>query len=61
MVKPANEPKWQGPYLAKNVPADPWGRPYQYKFPGEKAEYDLISCGNDGQPGGTGEGADITN
>jgi general secretion pathway protein G len=61
VVKPANEPKWQGPYLAKNVPPDPWGRPYQYKFPGEKSEFDLLSYGRDGQPGGTGEGADITN
>lgn len=59
--KPQNEPKWQGPYLAKAVPLDPWGRPYQYKSPGEKAEYDLLSFGRDGQPGGTGEGADITN
>lgn len=59
--KPQNEPKWQGPYLAKAVPLDPWGRPYQYKSPGEKAEYDLVSFGRDGQPGGTGEGADITN
>jgi general secretion pathway protein G len=59
--KPQNEPKWQGPYLAKAVPMDPWGRPYQYKSPGEKAEYDLLSFGRDGQPGGTGEGADITN
>jgi general secretion pathway protein G len=59
--KPQNEPKWQGPYLAKAVPMDPWGRPYQYKSPGEKSEYDLVSFGRDGQPGGTGEGADITN
>lgn len=59
--KPQNEPKWQGPYLAKAVPLDPWGRAYQYKAPGEKAEYDLVSFGRDGQPGGTGDGADITN
>jgi general secretion pathway protein G len=61
VAKPQNEPKWQGPYLAKAVPMDPWGRPYQYKAPGEKAEYDLLSFGRDGQPGGTGDGADITN
>lgn len=59
--KPADEPKWQGPYLAKAVPLDPWGRPYQYKVPGTKSEYDLLSYGKDGQPGGSGEGADITN
>lgn len=51
--------KWNGPYLKKVVPADPWGRPYQYKAPGAKAEYDIISLGKDGQPGGEGENADI--
>ena len=58
--RPANEPKWAGPYLSKAVPADPWGRPYQYKSPGDHGEYDLVSLGKDGQPGGTGEAADIT-
>ena len=57
---PANEPKWEGPYLKKNVPPDPWGNPYQYKMPGEHSEYDLYSYGKDGQPGGSGEAADIT-
>ena len=61
VVRPANEPKWQGPYLAKAVPVDPWGNPYQYRQPGEHGEYDLWSFGNDGQPGGTGEAADVTN
>lgn len=61
VTKPADESKWQGPYLSKAVPSDPWGRPYLYKAPGERAEYDLVSYGKDGQPGGTGEGADITN
>ena len=59
--KPANEPKWQGPYLSKAVPEDPWGNAYQYRFPGERAEYELWSFGKDGQPGGTGEAADVTN
>jgi general secretion pathway protein G len=61
VTKPANEPKWSGPYLRKDIPLDPWGRAYVYKFPGEKSEYDLLSLGKDGQPGGTGENADITN
>lgn len=61
ITRPANEPKWDGPYLTKNVPVDPWGKPYIYKFPGEHGEYDLISYGKDGQPGGEGEAADITN
>ena len=59
VLRPASEPKWSGPYLAKAVPLDPWGNPYQYKFPGEHGEYDLISLGKDGQPGGTGDAADI--
>jgi len=52
--------KWQGPYLTKAVPADPWGRPYIYRVPGAKNDYDLLSYGKDGQPGGTGDAADIT-
>jgi len=61
MSQPNNEPKWAGPYLRKAVPPDPWDRPYAYRQPGEHGEYDLISLGKDGQPGGTGEDADITN
>ena len=61
MTKPASEPRWQGPYLKKAVPPDPWGRPYAYKYPGEHSEYDLYSYGKDGQPGGEGEAVDITN
>jgi general secretion pathway protein G len=61
VTRPANEPKWDGPYLKKSVPADPWGNPYVYKIPGEHSEYDLLSFGKDGQAGGTGEAADITN
>jgi general secretion pathway protein G len=61
VTKPASEAKWAGPYLRKDIPLDPWGRAYLYKFPGEKGEYDLLSLGKDGQPGGTGENADLTN
>jgi general secretion pathway protein G len=60
-TKPADEPKWEGPYLKKTVPADPWGNAYVYKIPGEHGEFDLLSYGKDGQPGGTGEAADIVN
>lgn len=60
VTKPENEPKWNGPYLQKGVPLDPWGKPYQYKSPGEHREIDLWSFGKDGQPGGTGDAADIT-
>jgi general secretion pathway protein G len=61
VTRPNNEPKWSGPYLRKAVPSDPWDRPYIYRQPGEHDEYDLISLGKDGQPGGTGEDGDITN
>lgn len=60
-TKPSNEAKWDGPYLKKNVPLDPWGKPYVYRQPGEHGEYDLLSYGKDGRPGGSGESADITN
>jgi len=60
-TRPANEAKWDGPYLQKNVPNDPWGKPYVYRQPGEHGEYDLLSYGKDGQAGGSGEAADITN
>ena len=51
--------KWNGPYLKKAVPPDPWGNPYVYRSPGAKAEYEIVSTGKDGQPGGTGDNADI--
>jgi general secretion pathway protein G len=59
--RPANEPKWGGPYLVKAVPPDPWGNPYVFIMPGEHGEYDLLSYGKDGKPGGDGEAAEITN
>ena len=60
-TKPADEPHWDGPYLKKAVPNDPWGRPYQYKIPGEHSEMDIVSLGRDGVSGGNGEDADIGN
>lgn len=61
VTRPSNEAKWDGPYLTKAVPADPWGHPYQYKSPGDHGEVDIISMGRDGRPGGEGEDADLTN
>lgn len=58
--RPQNLEKWAGPYLKKAVPPDPWGGPYAYKAPGDHGDYDLQSLGIDGQPGGTGEAADVT-
>ncbi len=56
-----NEPKWAGPYLRKDVPLDPWDHPYVYTSPSEKGDFDLLSLGKDGQPGGGGENADLSN
>jgi general secretion pathway protein G len=59
-VKPDNQPQWAGPYLPKDIPLDPWGRAYLYKYPGEHGdEPDILSLGADGQPGGEGNNADI--
>jgi general secretion pathway protein G len=58
-TKPADEARWDGPYLKKGLPLDPWGAAYLYKRPGTKGEYDIISLGKDSAPGGTGEDADI--
>lgn len=55
---PTAAAKWNGPYL-KGIPPDPWGNAYQYRAPGTKNEYEIVSTGKDGQPGGTGENADI--
>jgi general secretion pathway protein G len=50
---------WNGPYLKKSVPKDPWGNLYKYRAPGQHGEYDLWSEGADGSPGGDGENTDI--
>jgi general secretion pathway protein G len=60
LQQPGNEPKWAGPYLKKALPPDPWGRPYQYRL-ADSGSYVILSYGKDGQPGGTGENADISN
>lgn len=60
VTQPTGVKNWHGPYLAKEVPADPWGHPYVYRHPGQGGhDYDLMSLGADGKPGGTGEDADI--
>ncbi len=59
--RPGNVPTWNGPYLKGGiVPADPWGKPYAYRAPGEHGAYEIISFGSDGQEGGTGTASDIT-
>jgi general secretion pathway protein G len=59
-ARPQGLAKWNGPYMQRAVPPDPWGRPYQYKSPGEHGDFDLYSFGKDGQVGGSGEDADVT-
>jgi general secretion pathway protein G len=64
-TEPAADPvptNWRGPYLRREVPMDPWGRPYEYRSPGEEnpGSFDLFTLGLDGVPGGEGEDADIT-
>jgi general secretion pathway protein G len=60
-ARPGNVERWDGPYLRKDVPLDPWNRPYVYRFPGQHGDYDLYSLGADGQEGGDGDNADVTN
>jgi len=57
--KPTEADNWDGPYLPKEIPKDPWGNPYKYRYPGEHSDYDIISYGADGQPGGDDEDADV--
>ncbi|MNK73167.1 Type II secretion system protein G precursor [compost metagenome] len=59
--QPSGESKWQGPYLKKTVPADPWSNAYNYKHPGDHGDYDIWSFGRDGRTGGNNEDADVTN
>jgi general secretion pathway protein G len=61
LTKPANATKWDGPYLEKTLPLDPWGRAYVFVSPGEHGDFDISSTGRDGRLGGEGIDADITN
>lgn len=59
-LRQSDVPNWDGPYLPKAIPLDPWGNPYVYKTPGENGSlYTLMSYGLDGQLGGTEESEDI--
>ena len=60
-VAPSGVKQWQGPYLPQDVPADPWGNPYVYRYPPENGgnEPEIMSYGADGQPGGEDIAADI--
>ncbi|BAO91250.1 type II secretion system major pseudopilin GspG [Caballeronia cordobensis] len=60
MTNVGNSAGWDGPYMSSQIPNDPWGKPYIYRSPGENGkDYDLMTYGADGKPGGSGEDADI--
>ena len=58
-TQPGGLERWDGPYLKKEVPTDPWGKPYVYKSPGDHGPFDVLSYGADGAPGGDGDNRDI--
>lgn len=60
-VNPGGMDNWDGPYLRRNVPLDPWSRPYVYRYPGEHGDFDILSLGADGQVGGEDENMDVVN
>jgi general secretion pathway protein G len=57
--RPSGLDRWDGPYLKKEIPKDPWGNTYMYRSPGEREPYELLSYGADGVAGGTGDGSDV--
>jgi general secretion pathway protein G len=57
--RPSGVERWDGPYLKKEIPRDPWGNPYVYRSPGEREPYELSSYGADGVAGGNEDSADI--
>lgn len=58
--RPGGVDRWDGPYLKKEVPLDPWGKPYVYKSPGDHGPYDILSYGADGVAGGQDNNRDIS-
>jgi general secretion pathway protein G len=58
--EPGGVSNWTGPYVKASILKDPWGEEYQYRYPGEHGEFDILSYGPDKQMGGEGRNADIT-
>jgi len=58
-TRPGGVERWDGPYLKKEIPKDPWGHPYVYTSPGSHGDYDIVSYGDDGVQGGEGDKQDI--
>lgn len=61
MIRPEGALGWNGPYLKKEVPKDPWGKVYVYSIKSETGDVQILSMGKDGQTGGAGDSADISN
>ena len=61
VTRPGTAGGWNGPYLKKGLPKDPWGNAYQYQFPGKHGDVDIFTLGADGATGGSGENADVGN
>ena len=57
--RPVGLDSWNGPYLKKEIPSDPWGREYHYKSPGRSGGYEIFSYGRDGKAGGEGPDTDV--
>ena len=58
-LRPEGVAKWNGPYLKKEVPTDPWGNPFVYRSPGRNGGYEIVALGADGKEGGENDNADI--
>jgi len=58
-TSPPGATGWRGPYLRQAVPTDPWGNPYRYRSPADGRDFEIISLGKDGRPGGTQDAADL--
>jgi general secretion pathway protein G len=61
MTRPEAAPGWNGPYLKKAIPLDPWQNSYVYQYPVGNSDFKVLSYGKDGKPGGADENADLTN
>jgi len=59
-TRPESAKNWNGPYLKKKIPTDPWSNPYHYRAPGRNGAYEIYSFGADGSEGGDDEASDIT-
>jgi general secretion pathway protein G len=57
---PAGESMWDGPYLKKAVPKDPWGNDYVYSSGTTSGSYEIICYGADGRQGGEADSGDIS-